>query len=158
MHRTARLLTVGDPALESVASLMEEMQRHYNVACPPRAKLMKGLKDRPANAEMLIGEKHDRVIAFCAFTTVYPGPGLQAGIFLKELYVKQDCRGEGIGRHLMQELAEIAVQRGLARIDWTADANDLRLLSFYDGLGAARRPEKLFYRLDGDALSALIRD
>lgn len=155
MGRTLRLLKTDDPALKAVALLMEEMQRHYNVPCPPIATIISGLRERPSNAEIIIAEQHDCVVAFCAFSAIYPGPGLQAGVFLKELYVRQDCRGEGLGRCLMRELAKIAKQRGLARIDWTADANDPRLLGFYDGLGGTRRPEKLFYRLDGEALLAL---
>ncbi|WP_438618234.1 GNAT family N-acetyltransferase [Oryzifoliimicrobium ureilyticus] len=93
--------------------------------------------------------------AFSAFSAIYPGPSLQAGIFLKELYVKQTCPSGGIGKALIRELAIIARERNLAHIDWTAEANDQRLLRFYDLLGATRKPEKLFYRLDGKALLSL---
>ena len=48
-----------------------------------------------------------------------------------------------------------AVERGHRRIDWTADADDAALLRFYDGLGAAAYPKKVFYRLTGDALADL---
>ncbi|WP_132277940.1 GNAT family N-acetyltransferase [Neorhizobium sp. JUb45] len=94
-------------------------------------------------------------MALCAFSAIYPGPGLHAGIFLKELYVTRNCRSAGLGKALMRELAIIARQRNLKRIDWTADADDKRLLQFYDELGGTRRPEKLFYRLDGNALLRL---
>lgn len=155
MCRTLRLLGADDPALGAVALLMEEMQRHYNVPCPPLPAILAGIKERPANAEIIVAEQHNQVIAFCAFSAIYPGPGLQTGLFLKELYVKRDFRSVGVGRSLMRELAIIAKQRNLARIDWTADVNDPRLLAFYDELGGTRKPEKLFYRLDGEALSAL---
>jgi ribosomal protein S18 acetylase RimI-like enzyme len=103
----------------------------------------------------MVAAEDDHVVAFCAFNEIYPGPGLEAGIFLKELYVAQSRRGFGLGRSLMRELAAIARQRQLTRIDWTADADDQRLLHFYDRLGATSKPEKLFYRLDGDALFSL---
>lgn len=155
MRSDMRLLMADDPAFDALAMLMEEMQRHYNVSCPPRAEIISGLRQRPPNAEIMVALEHDHVIAFCAFSAIYPGPGLRAGIFLKELYVSQNCRGAGLGKALMRELAIIARQRNLRRIDWTADVDDQRLLQFYDELGGTRRPEKLFYRLDGDALLAL---
>jgi ribosomal protein S18 acetylase RimI-like enzyme len=158
MSPTLRLLTADDPALDAVARLMEDMQRHYQVPCPPRATILSGLRNRPRNAEIMVAAEDDQVVAFCAFNEIYPGPGLEAGIFLKELYVAQSRRGGGLGRSLMRELAVIARQRQLTRIDWTADADDQRLLAFYDQLGGMRKPEKLFYRLDGEGLLALSND
>lgn len=155
MRSDLRLLAADDPALEAVAILMEEMQRHYNVQCPTRAEIISGLKQRPPGAEIMAAVQCDHVVAFCAFSAIYPGPGLQAGIFLKELYVARHCRGGGVGKAMMRELAIIARQKDLTRIDWTADASDQRLLQFYDQLGGVRKPEKLFYRLDGEALFAL---
>ncbi|MBD8892661.1 hypothetical protein [Roseibium litorale] len=38
---------------------------------------------------------------------------------------------------------------------WTTDANDERLLRFYDSTSGQQNPGKLFYRLDGDALKPL---
>ncbi len=86
---------------------------------------------------------------------IYPGPGLKPGLFLKELYVAGSQRGRGLGRALMQKLASLATQRGLSRIDWTADAENARLLAFYEELGGACKTDKLFFRLDGEALVQL---
>lgn len=95
------------------------------------------------------------VIGFAAFSAIYPGPYLQAGFFLKELYVRHAYRGRGAGQELLAHLATLAQNRGLSRIDWTADANDERLLRFYDSIGGQQKPYKIFYRLDGDALKRL---
>jgi GNAT superfamily N-acetyltransferase len=119
---------------------------------------MEGLQKRTQNSEFIIAHDLSCVLGFAAFTALYPGPYLQPGIFLKELYVRGDSRGQKIGERLMQELARIALERGLKRIDWTADAEDERLLRFYDALGGVRKPEKLFYRLDGSLLDALAED
>jgi ribosomal protein S18 acetylase RimI-like enzyme len=149
----------NDPDINaSLVELLKEMQAHYDAPCPPHDEVVEGLKSRTENSEFIIAHEASTVLGFAAFTALYPGPYLQPGIFLKELYVRGDCRGKKIGERLMQELARIAIERGLKRIDWTADAEDERLLRFYDGLGGARKPEKLFYRLDGATLSALAED
>lgn len=141
--------------LPAVAVLMEEMQAHYGVASPSRADIISSLASRPPGTEILVAEEDGLALGFCAFSAIYPGPGLKAGMFLKELYVSGSSRSRGLGRSLMRALAGLARKRGLSRIDWTADAEDDRLLAFYDALGGARKTDKLFYRLDGDALDAL---
>lgn len=135
--------------------LFKEMQAYYKAPCPPHDELVEGLLNRPENSEFLLAVEGETVLGFAAFTALYPGPYVQPGIFLKELYVGNAYRGRKIGEKLMRELSKLAVSRGLKRIDWTADAEDSRLLKFYDALGGDRKPEKLFYRLTGTDLEAL---
>ncbi|TCR64843.1 GNAT family N-acetyltransferase [Bosea sp. BK604] len=151
-----RLATPADhPAL---AALFAEMQAHYAVPCPAEAAMLAGLSLRPSGSEILVAEEAGRLLGFAAFSAIYPGPGLQPGIFLKELYVTAAARSSGIGGALMRELARVAVSRGLGRIDFTAAHDDQRLRRFYEELGAAAHPEKVFYRLTGDALQRLGAD
>jgi GNAT superfamily N-acetyltransferase len=133
------------------------MQGHYSVPCPPRAEILAGLAALPAGVDILIAVRGDAVLGFASACNLYPGPGLKSGFFLKEIYVADAARGAGLGRKLMTALAELALERGHRRIDWTADADDAALLRFYDGLGAAAYPKKVFYRLTGDALADLAK-
>ncbi len=150
-----RLLERHDAAIPALSTLMQEMQAHYRVPCPPLDEIIAGLESMPPSAEILVCEDAGSVLGFAAFSGIYPGPGLKPGIFLKELYVTASQRGQGLGRALMQALAALARQRGLARIDWTADPENSKLLAFYEGVGGARKPDKLFFRLDEEALSRL---
>jgi GNAT superfamily N-acetyltransferase len=144
-----RLLEYAD--CDDLVPLFEEMQAHYDVFCPPREAIVANLRNLPVGAEILIA-KTDRIVGFAAFSAVFPGPGLKPGMFLKELFVSKSQRDMGIGKRLMMELGALALERGLSRIDWTADRDDVPLLNFYDNLGAIRKHDKLFYRLDGHAL------
>lgn len=151
MSETAiRLLRSADrPAL---AALMIEMQGHYNVPCPPVEEIRADLANLPAGIDILVAVKGEAVLGFASACNLYPGPGLKSGFFLKEIYVADAARGAGLGRALMQALAELGIERGHRRIDWTADAEDAPLLRFYEGLGAVAQRKKLFYRLTGSAL------
>ncbi|WP_440411853.1 N-acetyltransferase family protein [Neorhizobium petrolearium] len=155
MSVVIRLLEPGDTLISSLAAVMQEMQDHYQVPSPAYPEIVAGIEGRPPGAEILIAAENDALVGFAAFSGIYPGPYLRPGLFLKELYVGNRHRGKGFGRLLMQALASIARDRGLSRIDWTADPENLRLLSFYDDIGGARKPDKLFYRLDGSALDDL---
>ncbi|SFV09830.1 Ribosomal protein S18 acetylase RimI [Methylobacterium sp. 174MFSha1.1] len=153
-----RAATPADhPAL---ACLFEEMQAYYAVPCPPREEIEAALAGRPAGTEILVAEGGGAqdvgaLAGFAAFSAVYPGPGLAGGLFLKELFVGAAHRGGGHGRALVRAVAGEAVARGLKRVDWTADAGKPELLAFYEGLGAAQKPDKVFFRLDGEALATL---
>ena len=137
----------------ALATLFEEMQRHYGVACPPPDVIESNLVGLPAGVEIIVAETDNKIIGFAAFAAIYPGPGLRSGLFMKELFVTAGSRGHGVGKALIQAVAQVAVERGHHRVDWTADRNDPGLLSFYSGLGALAQDEKIFYRLAGDALT-----
>jgi GNAT superfamily N-acetyltransferase len=134
--------------------LFEEMQRYYGVACPPPSVIESNLAELPAGVEIVVAET-GAIIGFAAFSAIYPGPGLRSGLFVKELLVTAGSRGNGVGKALIQAVARVALERGHQRVDWTADRNDSGLLNFYSGLGALAQHEKVFYRLAGDALTAL---
>jgi GNAT superfamily N-acetyltransferase len=139
----------------ALARLFEEMQAYYAVPCPPRGEIEAALAGRPAGTEILVAEDGGALAGFAAFSAIYPGPGLAGGLFLKELFVGAAHRGAGHGRALVRAVAGEAVARGLKRVDWTADAGKPELLAFYEGLGAAPKPDKVFFRLDGEALARL---
>lgn len=150
-----RLLQLADhPAL---AALMAEMQGHYAVPCPPPDEIRAGLAALPAGVDILVAAKGQAILGFASACNLYPGPGLKSGFFLKEIYVADAARGAGLGRALMKALAELAIERGHRRIDWTADADDAPLLRFYEGLGAVAQTKKIFYRLTGAALGAVAK-
>ena len=138
----------------ALVTLFEEMQRHYDVPCPPPSIIESHLAELPAGVEIIVAET-DRIIGFAAFSAIYPGPGLRSGLFMKELFVSAGSRGHGVGKALIQAVARVAVERGHQRVDWTADRSNSGLLSFYSGLGALAQDEKVFYRLTGDALTGL---
>jgi GNAT superfamily N-acetyltransferase len=146
-----RALAPADHA--GLADLMIEMQAHYGVPCPARAEILAGLAGLPDGVEILVAQCGDALVGFASACPLYPGPGLQPGFFLKEIYVAAAGRGAGIGRALMTQLAALAVARGYRRLDWTADADDPALLRFYESLGGEPHPKKLFFRLTGDALA-----
>ncbi len=76
------------------------------------------------------------------------------GIYLEDLYVRPAARGGGLGRALLRTLAEVCVERGYRRLDWSVlHWNPAR--AFYAGLGAEALTEWIPYRLEGAALHGL---
>ncbi len=75
-------------------------------------------------------------------------------LYLEDLYVMPEYRGSGLGRGLLLSLAELAVERGYARLEWAVLDWNQPAIDFYRSLGAVAMDEWTVYRLSGEALSA----
>lgn len=111
-----------------------------------------GFGERPT-IEALVAERAGEAVGFLLFFTNFSSWEGKTGLFVEDLYLRADLRGQGIGRRLMRMLAQLAVQRGHVRIDW-AVLERSRARRFYEGLGAVWIDKWLTYRLTGDALAA----
>jgi GNAT superfamily N-acetyltransferase len=80
------------------------------------------------------------------------------GIYLEDLYVRPTRRGSGLGRALLQALAQECVARGYARLEWWVLDWNAPAIGFYKSLGALPMDEWTVFRLTDDSLTALGRD
>jgi GNAT superfamily N-acetyltransferase len=80
------------------------------------------------------------------------------GIYLEDLYVRPEHRGQGLGRALLAALAAIAVERGYGRVEWAVLDWNEPALAFYRSIGAIGLNEWTTHRLTGDALRSLATD
>ncbi len=143
---------------EALAELFHDMDRHYwNDEAPSIDEWRRFLDSvvLPASnsCEIVIAEEDGRPLSVATFAIVYPSSPLIGQFFLKEIYTRSEARSRGVGRLIMAYIAGQALRRGCARVDWVAE--DARAMEFYDGLGARTLDKRVYYRLDGDALSAL---
>ncbi len=76
------------------------------------------------------------------------------GIYLEDLYVTPEARGEGHGKALLRHLAATAVENGYARVEWSVLDWNEPSIAFYKSLGAVPMDEWTTFRLTGDALSS----
>lgn len=74
------------------------------------------------------------------------------GIYLEDLYVSPESRGEGHGKALLQFLAQTAVERGYARVEWSVLDWNEPSINFYKNLGAHPMDGWSTFRLTGQAL------
>jgi GNAT superfamily N-acetyltransferase len=74
------------------------------------------------------------------------------GIYLEDLFVRPELRGCGLGKALLIRLAQIAVERGYARVEWSVLDWNTPSIDFYRSLGAAPMDEWTTFRLTGPAL------
>ena len=108
-------------------------------------------------AEVLIAEADARPIGFALFFHNFSTFEGRPGLYLEDLFVVPEARGEGAGKALLAELARLAVARGCARLEWSVLDWNEPSIAFYKALGAVPMDEWTVFRLDGAALEALAR-
>jgi GNAT superfamily N-acetyltransferase len=77
------------------------------------------------------------------------------GIYLEDLYVRPELRGRGIGSTLLRHLAQLALARGCARVEWSVLDWNEPALAFYRSIGAKPVEGWTVHRIDGEALTKL---
>lgn len=102
-------------------------------------------------AETSSGESAGFALFFHNFSTWKGRPG----IYLEDLFVRPEFRGQGFSKELLAELARLAVERGCARLEWSVLDWNEPSLQFYRALGAIPMEEWTVHRLTGEALTAL---
>lgn len=79
----------------------------------------------------------------------------RAGIYLEDLFVLPEFRGKGYGKALLKKLAQIAVERGCGRLEWSCLDWNKPSIDFYLSLGAKPMDEWTTYRLTGATLERM---
>ncbi|WNV74647.1 GNAT family N-acetyltransferase [Geodermatophilus sp. DSM 44513] len=74
------------------------------------------------------------------------------GIHLEDLYVQPAHRGRGLGRELLRTLADLCVQRGYSRLEWSVLDWNTPSIEFYRAAGAVPMDGWSVFRLTDDAL------
>ncbi len=77
------------------------------------------------------------------------------GIYLEDLFVVPEMRGQGIGRRLIAGLAERCVRENLARLEWAVLDWNAPAIAFYRACGAGMLDDWRVCRVTGDALARL---
>ncbi len=80
------------------------------------------------------------------------------GVYLEDLYVQPQHRGSGLGRELLRTLADVCVQRGYDRLEWSVLDWNTPSIDFYRAAGAVPMDEWTVFRLTDEALTTFAAD
>ncbi|NPD31860.1 GNAT family N-acetyltransferase [Eggerthellaceae bacterium zg-997] len=117
--------------------------------------LVEHLFDRKG-AEVLFALDGDgREVGFALFFHNFSTWLGRSGLYLEDLFVLPEERGNGYGKALLGQLARIAVERGCGRMEWWCLDWNEPAIGFYRSIGAVPQNEWTTFRLTGDALKNL---
>ena len=156
MSTTIREATSAD--LPLIASLIRELADYEQLAHEVRfdeAVLGERLFGTRPYAEVLIGEVDGVAQGFALFFHNFSTFEGKPGVYLEDLYVRPAARGAGLGKAMLKALAQIALDRDCARLEWWVLDWNAPAIGFYEKLGAKPMDEWTTMRVDGAALQEL---
>jgi GNAT superfamily N-acetyltransferase len=106
----------------------------------------------PPRFSTLLAEIDGQVVGYAIFFFTYSTFRARPTLYLEDVFVLPERRGQGAGVALFRACAREAVARGCARMEWQVLAWNTPSIEFYDRLGARHQADWLPYRLDDEAL------
>ena len=108
-----------------------------------------------SNAEVIIAHYDNQPVGFALFFHNFSTFLGKPGIYLEDLYVRPEFRGKGIGKKLLQYLAQQTIERKCGRLEWWVLDWNKPAIDFYRSIGAVAMDEWTVQRVTGDALTQL---
>jgi GNAT superfamily N-acetyltransferase len=133
---------------------------HYDAdfAVTAETLLAQGFEREPPDFHALVADHPDSGGTLLGMLVYYIIPftfRARPTLFIKELYVAESGRGQGIGEGLMRAAAAEALARGCATIKWQVAEWNTRAREFYERLGATADHVWVDYALSEPALRRL---
>jgi len=101
--------------------------------------------------EAYLGKTGDTAIGYVTFYFTYSTFLARPTLYLEDIFVREEYRGKGLGREMLNFCRNVARDRGCGRMEWMVLDWNLPAIRFYEKTGA-RRLAWYVYRLDHDQL------
>ena len=154
MHPAVRVAREADvPAIVTFIKDLATYEREPDAVKVTVDQLQSVLFGEPPAAYALVAEVDGQVGGFALYFLNFSTWEGVSGIYLEDLYVQPEHRGAGLGQALLTSLAELAVSRGYARVEWSVLDWNQPAIDFYRRMGAVPMSGWTVYRLSGDPLT-----
>lgn len=105
--------------------------------------------------EALFGVLEGKVAVFLYYYEIAPGLLGKKGLYIDVFYVEETYRGIGLGKKMMQHMAQLALERGCERLEWVCLDWNEPAIDFYKNLGGNAMDIMTTYRLPSDKIREL---
>src|SRR3954463_7366996 len=108
-------------------------------------------------AGALLARCGEDLVAYAIYFFTFSSFIGRPGIWLDDVYVRPQFRGQRLGRALFRAVARVGLERNCSRFEWTALNWNEKALEFYRKIGAQTMNEWVLLRLDAAGLQKLAR-
>lgn len=124
--------------LPAMADLLEALFTLEADFKPDREKQLRGLRlilDTPEIGRIFVLRSGNEILGMAnALITVSTAQGTRV-LLLEDVVLRQDRRGGGLGRKLVEHVCAWAKSQGMTRVTLLADKDNAAALAFYERLG-----------------------
>lgn len=120
--------------------------------------LRRNLFSERKTAEVILGYYQNQPVTFALFFHNFSTFLGKPGIYIEDLYVKEEFRSKGFGIRMLSYIAQLAKARDCGRVEWWVLDWNKNAIGFYEKIGAKPMNDWTVYRVDGEALDRLAND
>jgi len=158
MSVVVRSLSRSD--LPRLLELIDGLADYEKLARPDvsaRERLAADATSDPPLFRTLLVEVDGAVVGYAIYFFTYSSFRARPTLYLEDIFVLPDQRGQGAGVALFRACAAEAVANSCARMEWQVLAWNEPSIAFYERLGARHMRDWLPFRLDDEALQNVAR-
>ena len=143
-----RKAEIGD--CESVLEMIRELARYEKLEDQVTATAadLVDVVFRKKTAGLLVADDCGRLVGYALYFLNISTFKCREGIYVEDIYVKQERRGEGIGSGMFAELGRLAKKNNYGRIEWSCLDWNEPSKTYYKNLGAAPMEGWTQFRVD----------
>lgn len=90
---------------------------------------------------IIVAEQVGELLGYATYFSIKFTYTLKPTMVLKELYVSPSNRGRSVGHHLFDEIQEVALRKGAAKLAWSVMPSNAHAKQFYSCRGGAYDPQ-----------------
>ncbi|MDP9114648.1 MAG: GNAT family N-acetyltransferase [Acidobacteriota bacterium] len=143
------------PAILRLVRRLAEYEKLADAMVSTEEDFQKALFGPQRNVEALMAFAGDAPVGFALYFYNFSTFLGKRGIYLEDLFVEPEHRGQGIGKALLERLARIGKQEDCGRMEWSVLTWNQPSIDFYHRLGAVTLEDWRTFRLTGAALERL---
>ena len=146
----------GDvPALHDMILALAAFEKLTDLCVATVTDIEDALFGLPPAAEALIAWNYRQPVGFALFFHNFSTFLGRRGLWLEDLFVRDEYRHRGVATALLRALARIAEERRCGRFEWAVLDWNEDAIRFYTGLGARPMSDWTTFRVAGEALEKL---
>jgi GNAT superfamily N-acetyltransferase len=136
------------PVILAMIKAIAEYEKLAHAVTANEAQLRRSLFTERA-AEVLLAYRDEVPVGFAVYFHNFSTFLGRHGMYLEDLFVLPEWRGHGLGKQLFARVAQLAVERGCGRMEWSVLDWNEPAIGFYKKLGAKPMDEWTVFRLAG---------
>ncbi len=108
-------------------------------------------------ADVVLAYEAQKPVGFMLFFESYSTFLSRANIFLEDIFIDEDKRGQGYGKIMFEYLAYLTTKKDAKRLEWLCLNWNASSIEFYKKLGAKPLEDWTIFRLKDKALTQLAK-
>ncbi len=153
-----RIRNIVETDMPAVIELLHEFaafEKLSHILEVTEKRLHQAMFGDAAFVEGLIAEDETAPVGHALFYPHFASFRGQRGLYLEDIYIKPEYRGQGAGEAMLREIARIAASRGYERIDFQVLEWNTPAVKFYKKLGAVRDIDERHFKFTDTAFRFL---